>query len=220
MKIFITGCAKSGTTLLLKLFYAFDITVYDETDEVSLFKFSRIPTPGNGIVAKRSAHSILSYNFKKTRDNSPYQADLIRKNKIMILNIVRDGRDVVLSDNFYVSPERWLGSIKQRKKYKDIIKGEVRYEDIINDPQKVQIYLELTFGLKRKHNFIDFPKFVPKDKMIFSKENPERYKEYDARPLTSKSINKDPDKYLELCKHDDNLLYEFEFYVKSLGYVI
>ncbi len=201
-KIYITGCAKSGTTLLLKLFYAFDITVYDDPGEINLYEYAAIITPKNGIVAKRSSHSIFSYAFKRTRDKAPEQANIIRRNDIMILNIVRDGRDVILSDNRYVKPERWLASIKQRRKYKDIIKFEIRYEDIINDPQKVQINLELAFGLKRKNDFKNFPKFVPKNKMIFSKENPERYKDYNARPLTAKSINKDPEKYKELVGED------------------
>ena len=38
-KIYITGCAKTGTTLLRRLFNAFDLKVYNK-DEIKLINFT------------------------------------------------------------------------------------------------------------------------------------------------------------------------------------
>ena len=49
------------------------------------------------------------------------------KNDIAIINVVRDGRDVVLSDGNYVKPQRWIESMQQREKYSDISKSWVAF---------------------------------------------------------------------------------------------
>ena len=54
MKIFITGCAKSGTTLVRRLFNAYDLNV--AVEEMSLLDFYL----SDFDVAKRTADSIFS----------------------------------------------------------------------------------------------------------------------------------------------------------------
>ena len=65
------------------------------------------------------------------------QHETIKDKNIGIINVVRDGRDVLLSDGNYVKPRRWIESIRQRNTFRDVIDLEVRYEDLIRNPKTI-----------------------------------------------------------------------------------
>ena len=116
-KIFITGCAKSGTTLLLRMCYAFRDTevLYREGfdgHELPFDDFVNHKGKEKFVIGKRHPPALLSNVLTEELDR---QSKEVIKNKIGIVNVVRDGRDVILSDGNYVKPKRWIESIKQRK---------------------------------------------------------------------------------------------------------
>ena len=105
MKIFITGCAKSGTTLVRRLFNAYDLNVAVEEMNVLDFYLSDYD------VAKRDATSILSNVFT---DKNYAEALFIASNDIKIVNVNRFEDDVLASSEGYVSKVRYNGCMAQR----------------------------------------------------------------------------------------------------------
>ena len=157
------------------------------------------------------------------------QSDVIKENDIKILNIIRDGRDVVLSDNNYTSPKRWISCMKQRRKLNRYIHYEIKYEDVVKYPNIIQSKIAKKFNLRIKHKFSEYPDFVPDS--IFNqvintihkrKKHTADYKEktssYIKRPLTSASIGKGKKAYIKLCSDKKERL-EFEKELKLAGYI-
>ena len=83
-KIFITGCAKSGTTLLLRLFNAFDNLKVYNYNELSLYSFINRCKDYN--VAKRNYRSIFSNTLSQARIQK--SIELITDNNITVINKV------------------------------------------------------------------------------------------------------------------------------------
>ena len=222
-KIFITGCAKSGTTLLLRMCYAFKDTevLYREGfdgHELPFDQFVNYQSDKPFVIGKRHPPALLSNVLTKALDN---QYDVIKKNNIVVINVVRDGRDVVLSDGKYVKPCRWIESIKQREFYKDVIALEVRYEDLIREPQKVQAEMENTLGLVSEHNFSDYPDYVEDwvfdwNVSVLARAGKGNEKGYGKRKVSDKAIGKDLDAYKSICTPEE--LPVFEKHLKNLGY--
>jgi hypothetical protein len=176
-KIFITGCAKTGTTLVRRLFNAFDIKVYN-FDEINLMDLVR----SDYNVGKRTIASIFSNVLHEYHLN--LQKQEIVEHNIDIVNIVRNKEDVLKSDNGYVSEERYNESMRQAKEYSHLIKCTISYEDLIKDPDKVQLEVAEKLNLKIIHLWSDFPKFYD-----ISQENDNNMKNdkiYQLRPIGAK----------------------------------
>jgi len=202
IKIFITGCARSGTTLLNRLFYSFkDLHIIN--NEISLKRFIRLSNSFENLVAKRTYNSIFS-NIKSEEEILKDLTEIYSRG-ILIINIYRDGRDVILDGK--VTPQRYINSIIQMKKYRRYITYNVEYNRLINEPNIVQneilnVINSRGFNLIKKYNFSEYPNFVPKEAFNIDKEN------YKALPLDTHSIGKDLNKYKEIC--NKNELKEFE----------
>ncbi len=208
-KIFITGCAKSGTTLLLRLFLAFDQTAII-VGPIPTMVVDKIIFQKGPIVFKRLGASIFSDNI--TLPELDRQASKLKESDVKVINIVRDGRDVVISDKNFTKPDRWMASIKHRSLFADLIDLEVRYEDLVTDPDKVQKQIMDKFGLKKRFNFSDYPDFIPDD--VYDPTHP---KIYGGRRISPKSVGKDPVAYKKLC--DERTLVEFDRLLRQLDYL-
>lgn len=157
-KIFITGCAKSGTTLVRRLFNAFeDLKVCNEK-EMTLDEF--IHSDYN--VAKRTFETIFSAEL--SFDELVRQAGILSNNGIMVLNVVREKESVLKSDNGYVKPARYLASIGQAAMFPWLIKMNISYEDIVAFPDAIQSEIKLNFKLKVKHKWSEYPSFIDPSK--------------------------------------------------------
>lgn len=202
-KIFITGCAKSGTTLLRRLMYAFkDISMIQ--DEVFINRVVAESPLTRVLVAKRQRHSLFSDRLGPTA--TAEWARLVRYHDIKILNVIRDGRDTIFSDNKNVAPGRWIVCMQQRHDYGDLITYEVRYEDVVRDPDCTQCEIAGAFGLEVEHLWSDYPDFVPDEEFL-------RYPEgaYSKRPLDESSVNKG-------LPYRDLLVEDFERELQLAGY--
>lgn len=225
-KIFITGCAKSGTTLLLRMCYAFKNTevLYRQGSnghELAFNDFVNHKSTESFVFGKRHPPAILSNVLLPEFEE---QMSSILSNDIGIVNVIRDGRDVVLSDGNYVKPKRWIETIKQRSSnmYGRVIDLEVRYEDLIRNPTKVQKQMEEVFGLQSKHSFTDYPDYVDDwvfewNVSILGRQGKSNETNYGKRKLSEKSIGKDLEAYKDLCL--PNELVDFDNCLKDLGYV-
>lgn len=175
MKIFITGCAKSGTGLLWRLMgYYVDMRLVSALDdggvmseEITLDDFVGM---GMNVAGKRDKRSILSDILPL--EELERQKALIRDNGIKVVNMVRDGRDIAVSTGG--SADRWISCMMQRRLCKDIIAAEVIYEDLVMWPDREQEILSDTLGLKIGRRFSEYPMG------------------YDGkRPIDTKSVGKD-----------------------------
>jgi len=161
VKIWITGCARTGTTLLGRLFYGYEgVTVIDPEIELEYFiDASGASTPHYS--GKRSVGSIFSNDLSGSLIKD--QSRLIQDNDVMVVNIIRDGRDVISlpKDGTVATPKRWVASMKQARDLKYLICYTVRYELLCEDPDGVQEALGAHLGLGTLHRWSDYPAFVP-----------------------------------------------------------
>lgn len=208
VKIFITGCAKSGSTLLARLMHAFkDIEHVNE--EISLDQFCEIKQNKYFLIGKRSEWTVFSQVLGS--EEKERQLSLISNHNIKIINIVRDGRDVVKSfwDDWGVwNPFIWMDAIDQYKEYGHYVSSTIWYEDLINRPNVVQYELMKHFNFEKAFRFSDYPNFVPGYSFVSDKKN------YLQRKITRVSINKDKNFY----KRRPNDIEYFENQLNYLGY--
>lgn len=215
VKIFITGCAKSGTTLLSDMFRAFSKT-YVINEEISLEEFCNLKDEQVGefdfVIGKRSMYHIFSHSGLTLREVDR-QIYLIRKHNILILNVVRDGRNVVasyLKSWGVYNPFEWMSCIEQLKAHGNIVLATVRYEDIINNADDVQAELLKVFNLTGENLFSEYPNFVPQLTRNQSDSS------YNLRELDTSKITPDKETYLKRpndIEHFNKLLTELNYEV-------
>lgn len=160
MKFFIVGCAKTGTTLVNRLFYAFDsvkVFLDQEHHLVNLVKMS--DDQNTHIVCKRKMNHIFSNVLDRSQINRNLK--LIRDNDIKIIYIRRNRTDTLSSNNKYVPPKRYDACEKQAKEYSDDIDFIIQYEDLLEDCDGIQTKIAQKFGLHIKHLWSEYPKFIP-----------------------------------------------------------
>ena len=192
MKIYVTGCARSGTTFLQRLFYAFEgVEVMD--GETELYQFASIKNDGI-IVGKRSRHTVFSDSLPAEHVNE--HISLVRKNQIKIVNIVRDARDVLRSNlylNRVIPQSRWIVSIRQSFEFAEDIAYQFKYEDLVYRPAELQYPMAEVFGLTPKAYWADYPEFVPNSAFVSQWKD----KELGSRAITNDSVGKGSDTVLD-----------------------
>lgn len=172
MKLLITGCAKSGTTLLTRLMTAYEMSVCLE-DEMSIESF--VQSSFN--CAKRNCNTILSsgiFTQEKSQWSSSMVSDwkkqlaLLSSHKVSVLHIVRDKEAVLRSDNGWVTPQRYEAVKWQTKELAAFINLQVQYEELCADPDKVQKQVERELGLPAaKNKWSEYHKwYVPTEEEI------------------------------------------------------
>lgn len=170
-KFYITGCAKTGTTLLRRLFNGFDLKVYNK-EEIHLYNFIN---QNDYVVGKRTAGSIFSDILNQNAIDKFLHT--IRKNDVKIINITRNREDTLKSTNRYVKPKRYDESIRQSELYSDYISYNITYEELVKNPDKIQNELSEFFDLEILHKWSDFPKwFDDSEEPIGGNWNNKEYK--------------------------------------------
>ena len=159
-KIFITGCAKSGTTLLKDLCIAFGSTwVIEEEIGVNAFCSLRKSDVGefDFVVGKRSWDTIYSCGRLRSTDidNQYYQ---LQKNEVIVINVIRDGRNVVkslLNDWGWYNPFEWMECVRQAQTKNGIISLNVKYEQLLKYPNAIQKKIADLAGVTSVYQFSD-----------------------------------------------------------------
>jgi len=176
-KIFITGCAKTGTTLVRRLFNAFSLNVYNH-QEISLGDFIK----SDFEVGKRTGEHVFSNTLPPQVIS--HQLDLIKKNNIKVINITRNKTDTLNSSDGYVTEERYQSCINQASTYPEYITYTLDYKDLISTPDSVQIDLAQIFNLPIHFKWSDFPNwFDPHISCQEFKGVPWNSKEYRIRKI-------------------------------------
>ena len=174
--IIIGGCGRSGTTLMLSLMSVFDhvFTIPVETGAFCKSSYTENPDKKENINIYKIYDYILSIDklnsisrwCEKTPKNVQRINEIINYfgNDVKIINMVRDGRDVITSvhptkDNAYwVSKERWVSDVEAGYKYEKSDKViTVRYEDLITDFEKELKKICLFIGESYTSEFSNYP---------------------------------------------------------------
>jgi len=171
-KILITGCARSGTSLLLYLMRYFDNTVIVET-EINPFKdLTFYSVPDKQLVIKcpqgqqMGGKSQAIGDFKSQTQVKTLQDVIDHGYKIMLL--IRDGRDVLVSKHYetksyWVDSYRWIYAIQNALKLQKMDKSGsilfLRFESFVSDTeanlQKISKFIGQSYSQKYKKYYQD-----------------------------------------------------------------
>lgn len=176
--IFIVGCGRSGTTLLLSVLGAHP-RIFAIPFETRLYHFF-CPSGKKKKDRIKRKKTMLGYLFKekipagkkrfceKTPRNVHFISDIFLDygEKARVIHIIRDGRDVVSSKHpkykgAYVSVDRWVKDVKAGLKYKDHRQVHtVKYEDIISKPQETLSNIMRFLNEYFSEELLEFSKFT------------------------------------------------------------
>lgn len=152
IKLYITGCAKSGTTLLCRLMTAYNVKVFVDDERPIDFFYDTQPYQ----VVKRNCDSILSSEIftkhalahdTQVQREWARQIDYLHWRGVQIIHIKRNKSDVLKSEGGYVSESRYNAVLHQENLLKDVISHTVQYEKLIRHPLTVQHEIAVKFGL-------------------------------------------------------------------------
>lgn len=207
-RIFIMGCGRSGTWLLLALF-----STYGEIDiipvEMDVVEFGNYTTTKPALAFKRTIDS-----HKAVRDIPP---------GIEIVYIVRHPFDVLTSKHddfeqkYYIGVERWLAEIAalqflhESRRHRTIL---LKYEDIAAHPKLVQSLIAEKMNLSISHGVDQIPN-------TFKAPKAADVAMHGLRPIDKKSLHRyrdDPEKVAYLRELLPQLQPKLDWVAKTFGY--
>lgn len=198
-----------------RLFYAFqDVTVIDH--EIAIDDFCQLRPQSKILVGKRTPLTILSVPLGQ--EEIERQINLIMEKDLLIVNIIRDGRDVVHLNpkGPRVNVNRWIGCMLQAQLYRHLVNIQVRYENLVSEPNMVQTRLCEVLGLVPAYEFSDYPDFVPDS--AFDEPEYREFANYNKRRITATSVGHSSSEYHDRCKSMEQQAL-FERILQRYGYL-
>ena len=171
----IVGCAKSGTTLLRRLFHAFDGVEVIPT-ELSLDQLAAHKTDAPVVVGKRIWNTAFSTEL--SHGNLYAQLAFAQTHGIEFIYIERDRASVVRPG---LDSQRWDACRQQATAYGDLIAHTVLYERLLVAPNYIQEKLAERFELTSTHVWSDYPRFIPDG--LIAREGLTDEPRYHLRPI-------------------------------------
>lgn len=151
--VYIGGCGRSGTTLLLSILSAHN-QIFACPRELNLFDGARETEQGLTVPKfYRLYRTFISEKIKSTAnrycEKSPSNIrhvewiDRLHSGNFKMIQIIRDGRDVILSRHprnpgeYWVSPERWISDVQEGLKYLQYPNVyTIRYEELVSEYER------------------------------------------------------------------------------------
>lgn len=165
--ILIGGCGRSGTTLTLSVL-ASHPEIYSFHHETEVFSYR--PFNFEKLELK---HAVLPHQkrwLEKTPSNcrNYKEIDELFGGKVKFINMVRDGRDVIVSEyygtktKYFISPERWVVDVNCGLEMEGCDNFlTVRYEDLVTSfvptVNRICDFLEI----EDRKTLLAFPKYTP-----------------------------------------------------------
>ena len=206
-KIFIFGCARSGTTLLLNLFRCFQKTrVVDREHKIE--EFVNFFDGKENVVLKRTPSC-----------GGDLKPKILRNSDVWLVDIHRDPRSVVTSihpgiDDYYTDFSRWERDIRVIQEISQIYSQfiSIKYENLILNADRIQELMSSKLGLKKVCRFNDFTKVVRKENI-----SPLSIRALGGiRPLEKRNINR----WKNNNKAIKRVLDQIDEYPQMLDYLI
>lgn len=201
MKLIVTGCARSGTTIMIHLMRYFYSTKVVIEDEAHPFDYEKYNHKDHILVIKKPFVDLYNIQYFPLED-------LLLKGWRVIW-MIRDGRDVITSmvdDSFHVEPSRWEFSNKAFLKNcmnKQIL--PIRYEDLVTDTdtqmQRIKKFI--------KQDYQDYSDWFN----MVNVQEPMNYG-IEPRPISADSIGnyrKHPERIVNLSTDFNKLLTIFGY---------
>lgn len=174
--IIIGGCGRSGTTLLSSILSAHP-RVYVIPIETGIFchggYVENVDLNVKFDIKKFYSKYFPKFNFsysrwcEKTPKNVIFFDKILKhfKNKVKLIHIIRDGRDVIFSkhprnpDKYWVSGERWINDVSKGLRHKTNPNVcTVKYEDLVINFEKTLETILKFLNLKPVASVFDFHK--------------------------------------------------------------
>jgi len=165
MKILVTGCGISGTVLLTRLMSTFDNILEDnqvghpkEVFQGTKLRQYMLMDDSDKVLIRKGNHGML-FNGIIDEQEQEKQATRIYP-KLKVINIIRNGRDVLESKPVPGIANLWIACIDQYFNYNHVIDANVRFEELLQSPDDVQDSLGEQLEFKWSHRFSSYPKFL------------------------------------------------------------
>lgn len=156
--IYICGVPGSGTTLMRRLFWAFEDCHCPET-ESNMETLARHVEEGKrypeGKIVVQSGHLKKLFHFG---------VDYAREHDMGVLFMMRDFPSAQAS-NSSCTPKRYLEHYSSAIKNWEYVDLTVNFYRLLEQPNYVQDEIACMFGLTPTHHFSDYPDFCPKGEM-------------------------------------------------------
>lgn len=205
MKVLITGCARSGTTLMVHLMKYFYSTKVILDDEKHPYDYATYNDKDHVLVIKKPYQEFNSMQYFSINT-------LMNKMGWKIIWMLRDGRDVITSlvdERFHVEPNRWIEANEELLiNWTNCRLHVVRYKQLVSDTRSVMNSISDFIHQSYQEGFEDFYKGMKDSKMNYGIE---------PRPISLSSVGnhkKYPER-VEKAMHRVN----FAKLLKIFGYV-
>jgi hypothetical protein len=197
--VFIGGCGRSGTTILLSVMSAHK-ELFCHPKELGIFNRTIETDEHIELVRKHRLYlSFLINRIPKTArrwvEKSPNNVRHVGKiskytgGNFKFIQIIRDGRDVILSrhpsapDRYWVKPERWIRDVTEGLAWENDPRMHIiKYEDLLANYEKTISGICDHIGIETTPEILDWHNHarVTDNRAFFSK----------VQPLTTASIGK------------------------------
>ena len=201
MNILITGCARSGTTLLLRLMKGFlSLNVVDdiEVHPNQINKYSKAEKSTVIKCPQGASNPNIDFRPFPNIDFGPFWLKFVKTSflhyyveSLKVIICVRDGRDVLTSyhylkpNEYWVKPKRWIKAVHRMlplRNHANVL--IVKYENLVKQPHeemnRIGKFLKLSFA----HDWIEnFYKEIPPDLWMTLPLN-------SVRPIDQKSVGR------------------------------
>lgn len=169
--VFVAGCGRSGTTLLLAILAAHPriAAIPVETDA---FLHPRV-TLGRRVIWERLAALDIPPQARRWAEKTPRHVRHLHRifraygTAARVIIIVRDGRDVVTSvhplapGRYWVSPERWVDDVQAGLRWSVHPQAlTIRYEDLVARPEETVRSICVFIGEAFEPAMLQFPAFA------------------------------------------------------------
>ncbi len=185
--VYIGGCGRSGTTLLLSILSSHK-EIFACPKELNLFFDAEVS--GENVTLPmiyRLYRTFITKKIKPTAkrycEKSPANVqrieaiDKYHKGKFKLIHIIRDGRDVTLSkhptkvDQHWVEPKRWVRDVKLGQKFKDhpaVL--TIHYEALVSEYEKTIRDICLFLDIHLSEEILHWHKYttVRKNRALYS----------------------------------------------------
>jgi len=209
--VIIAGCGRSGTSLLLSVLSAHP-NIYGISKETNIFGYQR-KFNSNYFNRINNCRKLLPYLLEdekiltskrwceKTPRNIRFIDSILKefKNKVKIIHIVRDGRDVITSihpqtNEYHIDINRWINDVSCGLNWKDSDNVFlVKYEELVNNHKETIVEILRFLGE-------DYDIALENFQSTSNVRQHDAFRDRNVKKINNSSINKWKEK-----KHEDRI---------------